>query len=31
VETTLALIIGGLFFIAAGTWSYWAAQEIEAI
>jgi len=27
--TTVALLIGGVFFILAGTWSYWVAQQIR--
>jgi hypothetical protein len=27
VGTTFALLLGGFFFITAGTWSYWAARE----
>jgi len=30
VSTTLALILGGLFFIIAGVWSYWIASELQA-
>lgn len=30
VANTLALIAGGLFFIFAGLWSWWLAQEVEA-
>lgn len=29
VGTTFALVIGGLFFILAGGWSFWIAQELE--
>ncbi|MFH1967481.1 MAG: hypothetical protein ABIJ03_03160 [Patescibacteria group bacterium] len=29
VSTTLALILGGLFFIIAGVWSYWIASELQ--
>ena len=29
VSTTLALVIGGLFFLIAGGWSYWIAQQLE--
>jgi hypothetical protein len=29
VETTLALVVGGMFFILAGLWSFWAAHELE--
>lgn len=29
VSTTLALILGGLFFIIAGVWSYWIATELQ--
>lgn len=28
IGTTLALIFGGLFFIIAGTWSYWVSAEM---
>ncbi|HYD34937.1 MAG TPA: fibronectin type III domain-containing protein [Vitreimonas sp.] len=28
-ETTLALLVGGFFFILAGAWSFWLAQQIE--
>lgn len=28
IGTTLALIFGGLFFIIAGTWSYWVSAEL---
>ena len=29
VETTYALIFGGLFFILAGVWSWWIANNLE--
>ncbi len=29
VETTLALIIGGIFFIISGGWSFWIASELR--
>ncbi len=29
IGTTLALIFGGLFFIIAGTWSYWVSAELS--
>lgn len=29
VGTTYALIIGGIFFILAGAWSFWIAQQLE--
>jgi cobalamin biosynthesis Mg chelatase CobN len=29
VETTYALIFGGLFFILAGVWSWWIASNLE--
>lgn len=29
VGTTFALVLGGLFFLIAGIWSYWIAQHIE--
>lgn len=29
VSTTLALIIGGLFFMIAGGWSFWIAYQLE--
>lgn len=29
VGTTLALVLGGLFFILAGGWSFWLAHEIK--
>jgi hypothetical protein len=28
VGTTLALVVGGLFFLLAGGWSYWIAQQL---
>jgi len=31
VGTTLALVLGGLFFILAGGWSFWLAHEIERV
>jgi hypothetical protein len=30
VETTIALIVGGFFFILAGVWSFWVAREMES-
>jgi hypothetical protein len=27
VETTIALVLGGIFFIFAGSWSWWLAHE----
>jgi len=29
VGTTFALVLGGLFFIVAGVWSFWLAHEID--
>lgn len=29
VENTVALIVGGVFFIFAGGWSWWLAQEVK--
>jgi hypothetical protein len=29
VETTLALIFGGIFFILTGAWSYWVASQLR--
>jgi hypothetical protein len=29
VGTTFTLVLGGLFFLIAGVWSYWIAQHIE--
>ena len=29
VSTTLALLIGGFFFLVAGGWSYWLAGQIN--
>lgn len=29
VTTTFALVLGGLFFLVAGVWSYWIAQQLE--
>lgn len=31
VGTTYALILGGLFFIIAGIWSYWIAQRLDEV
>lgn len=31
VGHTLALIIGGLFFMFTGLWSWWLAQEVETV
>lgn len=31
VETTYALVFGGLFFIMAGIWSWWIASNLEAV
>jgi hypothetical protein len=31
VETTIALIVGGLFFIVASGWSFWVAQQWEEL
>lgn len=31
VGTTFALVLGGLFFILAGGWSFWLAHEIERV
>jgi len=31
VGTTFALVLGGLFFITAGGWSFWLAHEIERV
>lgn len=30
VGNTIALVIGGLFFMFTGLWSWWLAQEVEA-
>ncbi|MBD3250470.1 MAG: hypothetical protein GF381_02800 [Candidatus Pacebacteria bacterium] len=30
-ETTLALMIGGLFFVLTGAWSWWLAGEIDRV
>jgi hypothetical protein len=29
VENTVILIVGGIFFIFAGVWSWWLAHEIR--
>jgi hypothetical protein len=29
VENTIVLVVGGLFFILAGVWSWWLAQEVR--
>ncbi len=29
INSTLTLIFGGLFFLLAGSWSFWVAKEIE--
>jgi len=29
IDTTLAMIIGGLFFILTGIWSFWIAMELQ--
>lgn len=29
VETTLALVLGGVFFVGSGIWSYWIARQLE--
>jgi hypothetical protein len=29
VENTIALVVGGLFFIFAGAWSWWLAHEVR--
>lgn len=29
VGTTLALVLGGLFFIFSGVWSFWISQQLE--
>lgn len=29
VGTTMALVLGGLFFILSGVWSYWISQQLE--
>jgi len=29
VENTIALMVGGVFFIAAGAWSWWLAKEVK--
>lgn len=31
VGNTIALVIGGLFFMFTGLWSWWLAQEVEAV
>ena len=31
VETTYALILGGLFFILAGVWSWWIANNLDEV
>lgn len=31
VGTTFALVLGGIFFILAGAWSFWLAHEIERV
>ena len=29
VGTTMALVIGGFFFIIAGAWSFWISSELH--